>query len=163
MNPILIYSIDIPGSLDGRTNHLLVDPVGVSASFIRRAIYDLPQGYHVAESESGEMRIFDKDNKCHPLFDSQVWGRNGGHPCIGVDGISTRLAKIRDLPWGDIQLMPNDPLLTPAVQQYLKGIDDIHIISSKSLNSICKEARQQAAAINRDKDAGMDAPECEMS
>lgn len=77
----------------------LVEPIGISRTWIDRAEYVLPDGYEVAESNSLTQEIYNAAGHHCPLA---CTGKDGSLPVIvDIDTASgiTNLQKVRDLPW----------------------------------------------------------------
>lgn len=104
MTTITIYTIHTGDaiSLGQPAGHTLEEPVGISRTWIARAEYVLPEGYHASKSSGGTQEIYNAAGHHCPLSDSAWMGKGGGHPVLvdsDADPWRVKLEKVRDLPW----------------------------------------------------------------
>lgn len=104
MKTVVIYTIRTENHYDFGypAIHTLEEPSDISRTWITRAEYVLPDGYHVSVSNSGTYEINNAAGHRCPLADSQWMGKGGGSPVLvddDADPWRVKLEKVRDLPW----------------------------------------------------------------
>lgn len=106
-SPITIYAIKTADCyrFGWPTEYRLTEPYSLSREWITKAEYELPDGYEVAESSSGEPMIYDSKGDYCPLVSGRKALGEDDFPVLDIGTAdepmleSIALKKIRDLDW----------------------------------------------------------------